>query len=493
VPKGKKSCGFYINGFVAPSPSNLSFPTINNTYKSTDLFIVPAVHKNIQQTGFDNSKITHELIVKHKGNTGATNLYLCFFLVNGSGDAGTYSSTTVKDIDGLISYIASPSDGSSSIALNNYITVDKNSKAVLYVNQNTEPVIVFTSPVVTLKSDLSKLINQTNFDKDLKIVDYNFLLSNSTDSLTNVDLSTLKNPNWPSNGKLSKGMGFYLVSNNIIYTMNGDQIYMECQPTGVSADEIKAYNVPIDSEYTNNSKKYDSMRDLVSVSIFFTLLLFYYFAGPYLYKLGVIDNVNKFVFAATDDEKASITRMTTVDTFIFLYMIILIIVVAVKYQLSVMYLVVFFVLGIAIINYNKLFDDFMTTKVKNDRGGVKEYKMNLPKSATFSYFDPRDIIAFIRESMDYLPNKDLYSGILLFFVIIIICVLAGVKATPKNDLKITQEELSLTYIGLIGIVPIFSMIRMHYVDVDTTVSISKAAANVNAAAAATVAAVAAVI
>ena len=86
-----------------------------------------------------------------------------------------------------------------------------------------------------------------------------------------------------------------------------DNIYIDCSPTGESAENIATYNVPINSEYTKDAKKLDLMRTLLNLCVALIFLIIAYFTLPRMYKYGVIDPVNREFPDLIQDDKTILT------------------------------------------------------------------------------------------------------------------------------------------------------------------------------------------
>lgn len=91
-----------------------------------------------------------------------------------------------------------------------------------------------------------------------------------------------------------------------------DDIYIDCSPTGESAENIATYNVPINSEYTKDAKKLDLMRTLLNLCLALIILIITYFTIPRLYKYGIIDPINR-EFPDVDKPDKEILKKTDED------------------------------------------------------------------------------------------------------------------------------------------------------------------------------------
>jgi hypothetical protein len=72
-----------------------------------------------------------------------------------------------------------------------------------------------------------------------------------------------------------------------------DQIYIDCQPTGVSSETIASYNVPINSEYTENADLISYQRTSTTMFFFTIAAVVGYVTGPEVYKLFIINPIIK--------------------------------------------------------------------------------------------------------------------------------------------------------------------------------------------------------
>ena len=72
-----------------------------------------------------------------------------------------------------------------------------------------------------------------------------------------------------------------------------DQIYIDCQPTGVSSETIASYNVPINSEYTENADLISYQRTSTTMFFFTIAAVVGYLTGPEVYKLLIINPIIK--------------------------------------------------------------------------------------------------------------------------------------------------------------------------------------------------------
>lgn len=161
--------------------------------------------------------------------------------------------------------------------------------------------------------------------------------------------------------------------------------YLDCQPTGHSAEEIVAYSVPIDSEYTRDSARIDIYKTLINVCLILIIMIGVYFIVPLTYKYSVIDVINLNYNEEVDVDNPTYKskedfnrlrqdRMSAVDiilTIWFLTMFIISILYAIDYGIAWAYICVCIVLiyfmGWSVISQNKPDISFMTTSRNNKK------------------------------------------------------------------------------------------------------------------------------
>jgi hypothetical protein len=230
---------------------NVTYPNSLNNYNATNIYISGILHNNIIQI---SSTSMAELIIEHKAITGFGTLYTCFLLefINGSKD--------VNDIDKLISMYNSKN--TKNILFNLNKTIPTQDYCIIYKPTNSITAMVFTTPIY---------LNQNSYDILLK----NKIGANNLFSNYNTNYIVLPKANISQRGE--------------------EEIYIDCTPTGESAETIATYNVPIQSEYTRDWGKLDFMKMTIQLLMVFILLLTTYFGVPIMYKRVVVDNISRLI------------------------------------------------------------------------------------------------------------------------------------------------------------------------------------------------------
>ena len=256
-----------------------NLPTV---YRPTYLYIFSLLHNNI--TGLTSGEqadksIIGELVIEHKNNSNDHKLFLCILLKEPASTLGA----TYTNVDNIIKMIHSdltktsisdstdPNKAIASIQLNLDVDIPKQENCIIYkdsINTNNT-VIVLTEPITLGSSDISKLISKFEGTTNL------FSISAPNDYASKT--AEVAASGAESGKKAAVG------------DSTGDDIYIDCQPTGASLEEIKTYNIPIGSALSQDMQKLDFMKTSVNFFLFCLGLVLVYMGVPMLYKMLVID------------------------------------------------------------------------------------------------------------------------------------------------------------------------------------------------------------
>lgn len=323
---------------------NVTYPNSLNNYNATNIYISTSIHNNISQLTIT----TAELIIEHKSITGFETLYTCFLLefVGGSKD--------INDIDKVIDMYNSKTKKSITFNLNKTIPVQD--YCIVYKPTNSITTMVFTTPI---------FLNQNSNDIFIK----NKIGANTLFAIYNANYIVLPKANISQRGE--------------------EEIYIDCTPTGESAETIATYNVPIQSEYTRDWGKLDFMKMTIQLLMIFILLLTTYFGVPIMYKRVVVDNINRLIdnnihsVRTTGGRKlvGKNIRNITVDWVLLIFSFIIISISFIysitskitnfQYVQYTVYLFIFYLLSIAIVAFNKSSGYFKEGYIIKDLNDIK--------------------------------------------------------------------------------------------------------------------------
>ena len=386
---------------------NVTYPNSLNNYNATNIYISSIIHNNITQI---SSTSMAELIIEHKTITGFGTLYTCFLLefINGSKD--------VNDLDKLISMYNSKN--TKNILFNLNKTIPTQDYCIIYKPTNSITAMVFTTPIY---------LNQNSYDILLK----NTIGANNLFSNYNANYIVLPKANISQRGE--------------------EEIYIDCTPTGESAETIATYNVPIQSEYTRDWGKLDFMKMTIQLLMVFILLLTTYFGVPIMYKRVVVDNISRLISNEIHSIRSKDGRIyagkqirnITVDLFLSIFSSLII---GFSFLFSIssknynylqytVYLFIFGILSMAIIAFNKSSGYFKEGYINKDLFDIEKYDQKDVSSKKLS-----DILKFLGDIGSFLgeafvgkdnkkdvKNWAMVGGFLTFTYIFLIIFRWGIR------------------------------------------------------------------
>jgi uncharacterized membrane protein YccF (DUF307 family) len=250
-------------------------------YTPTYMYIFSLLHNNI--SGITSSidkenSIVGELVIEHKNNNNDNKLFLCILLKGYTADFdGTPSS-----IDNILQMIFSDPTVTDTFDKRHYLTscelafdkkdIKTNQNCFIY-NDTIHPnntVIILTEPILLGNKNYSNLISKFEKNTDLfSISAPTNYESETSGAITNAPAET---------------------SDNVVLGKRiDDEIYIDCQPTGPSLEDIATYNIPIGSALSQDMQKLDFMKTSVNFFLFCLGLILIYMGVPVLYKMLVID------------------------------------------------------------------------------------------------------------------------------------------------------------------------------------------------------------
>jgi hypothetical protein len=200
------------------------------------------------------------------------------------------TSTKINEIDKIITNWSTPLPTPSTIFPINIDEMIPNSDFYYYddIKNNKSKVIVFNNPIGVNKSSFNIITNTY----PIKRRDISGLTATAPQSFNYL----------PSSQASSAG---------------NDEIYIDCQPTGVSEDEVKTYNLPLNSAYTNSVMKVDSANQTTLLFVLVVLLAVLYFTSPYMYETLIIKNLALTTFS--NNNKTFFDRLRAIElTLLFL-------------------------------------------------------------------------------------------------------------------------------------------------------------------------------
>jgi hypothetical protein len=235
---------------------------------------------------------------------------------------------------------------------------------------------------------------------------------------------------------------------------NPDEIYIDCQPTGVSSKEITTYNLPINSGLAREMGQINFMKTSVHFFLFILGIIIIYIAVPMIYKMMVIDKVLTMIPNDTNDFSRK-RRIRSADILLCLGFTAFIITSFYygfqgdgDYTMITNGLFAFVILGISfslILNGKLDSNNFL----KTGNNGIK-YEKDEEKTITFS--DPTDVLTLLTACIGFMIDRKrallhILSVELIVFILLLI-LYKGTGSIDKNDYNRYCRDFLLIYIPI---------------------------------------------
>jgi len=292
---------------IQPDPSaastyyKIAYPTTSGSspllfykkdgYTPTFIYFFKVLHTNIKGlTDVTSNNIVGEMVIEHESTSSSKKLYLCVFITN-PGNAIPNSNQTF--IDKFFTMINAEDDDASQTSMSFTMNTEIPSpqKFLTYQDPATKHTIIMLTSPIPISSATS-----THFN----------LLTNNSYGLFSIDkpASPVTTTTTSDKDAIAKSLS------------NEDgQIYIQCNPTGPSIDEINTYNIPIGSALSKDIQNLDLMKTSVNFFLFCFGLILVYVGVPAIYKMGVIDKTIAN-YDGKDSDKTRKIRIRSIDIFL---------------------------------------------------------------------------------------------------------------------------------------------------------------------------------
>lgn len=237
----------------------------NTVYNHSKAYFYTLIHDNIGEVtnGRDAARKYGELIIEHKPPGSTNKTFVCFLLEYTDSDQ-------ITDIDTMINFKATNKPIIyADVELNSVIP--KQDSCVVYdsmVSNVKSTVFVFTTPI-KINAASKKRIMQCKDVANVPIVKYN--------------------------------SGYTILPARNISLPDPDQIYINCNPTGESADKIDTYNLPINSVSGSEQDAKSAMQTMTMFAIFVIVSVGLVAFVPGIYKFTVLQRALTLTRSKTED------------------------------------------------------------------------------------------------------------------------------------------------------------------------------------------------
>ena len=250
----------------------------NTVYNHSKAYFYTLIHDNIGEVtnGRDAARKYGELIIEHKPPGSTNKTFVCVLLEYTDSDQ-------ITDIDTMINFKATNKPTIyADVELNS--VVPKQDSCVVYdstVNNIKSTVFVFTKPIKINRTSKARIM-QCNDVANIPIVKYN--------------------------------SGYTVLPARNISLPDPDQIYINCNPTGESADKIDTYNLPINSASGSEQDARSAMQTMTMFAIFVIVSIGLVAFVPGIYKYTVLQRTLTLIDPIINDrDNAFLGYMRALD------------------------------------------------------------------------------------------------------------------------------------------------------------------------------------
>jgi hypothetical protein len=266
---------------IMHSGVNPSLVFKNTDWKVTELIVSGSLHN----VGSEETP-TGELIIVHTANSNSDfKLALCVPLIIVNTEEP--SNTTNNDLYKLFEVMSSDStDVATNISLNSLIGSEKmvhysGASSAAVADAKPYEVLVYSKPFTVGKKDIGFLDNLNN--------------------LNNIAVPFTPNTDYS------------IIPSSSVSSISADNIYIDCSPTGESKETIATYNVPINSEYTENASKLQFANTTMQSVYFVLMLSVAYLVVPQAFKsFGVNKNIEQ-LFSLAENKSNDLVVLNAED------------------------------------------------------------------------------------------------------------------------------------------------------------------------------------
>jgi hypothetical protein len=361
-------------------------------YGTTKLYIYGLLHNNIKEVTTNNSNIIGELVLEHVMSTATA--YTCFFITQAAD-----SSKPSNDIDNIYFLLSDANSVSANVVLNNLIPTQNNCIIYDSGSDQRKPVFIFTTPI------------QVNASTAAEIKTY-------------IKTTTLFNINAPTR--------YTIIPKANILKQQDDEIYIDCNPTGESDENIQTYNVPINSAYSDQKNNMDFMKTTINFFTFIVGLAFCYFAVPQLYKAIVVDKAILFHDKYSSSVPNIWVRIRSADLWLTLTMMCVFLSLLIigfqtsnyTYITTALFICVFYGLSFSILQNSKMDGEFMKLRTPTLTRAAP-YETPPEDGEPIKYFKPMDFFNLAVQSLMFFGKECVpsYLGAAIMYLIILLLAL----------------------------------------------------------------------
>jgi hypothetical protein len=281
------SVGGYTEGFDQFVSKKDNVDTTNqfqiNYYFQDSFFNIKNSNNNTQPKTFSSENKIGSLTWNDQNTVNSTTysfntiyLYSNTHNISGISDSSTVGEIVIESDDkkGYLCFLLKT--GSSSSTIDNFL---KSTSDTTTMNLNK----------VIPNQDLCIYYKDSNSNKNIFIMLNPIIISKDTEAIIKT-LSPIDQSPFSPNAPATNPSWYQIV--DIHNVPNNNEIYIDCQPTGVSDEEIQMRNIPLNDNSSTGFTQLQAAQTVSNFAIFALILVFSWFSIPEYYKYLVVDSIN---------------------------------------------------------------------------------------------------------------------------------------------------------------------------------------------------------
>ena len=344
---------------------NFVDPSINpSKYTSEYIYFFGLLHNNIIKVSSNSKDIVGEVVVQHTNPNSQENVFVCYLIKE------TDDEKRSNSLDKFVKFIQEDTNQiEANLSLDDTIPYQK--KCVNYTDKNDNHIYIYTNPIRVNKktAELFKKasVQTALFDVNAPLQPRYIALF---DKSIKEEFGNIVEGNENQNGSID------------------DEIYIDCSPTGESSENILAYSIPVDSEYTDSKTQVEFFKTAMYFMFFILITAMVNIFVPSVYKQIIIDKINKWadVDSANYGKHKKIRDADILISLIYFAFTFSLFGIPMSYTcdststnyapIIILFLFIYYVMSFALIQGKKTETSFMTTEGARDSAGLYTDNIN---------------------------------------------------------------------------------------------------------------------
>jgi len=264
-----KDTYFRIN-YPSKEP-NFVDPSINpSKYTSEYIYFFGLLHNNIIKVSSNSKDIVGEIVVQHTNPNSQEKVFVCYLIKE------TDDEKRSNSLDKFVKFIQEDTNQiEANLSLDDTIPYQK--KCVNYTDKNDNHIYIYTNPIRVNKKT-AELFKKASVQTAL------------------FDVNAPLQPRYIAlfDKSIKEEFGNIVEGNQNQNDSIDNEIYIDCSPTGESSENILAYSIPVDSEFTESKTQVEFFKTAMYFMFFILITAMVNIFVPSVYKKIIIDKINNW-------------------------------------------------------------------------------------------------------------------------------------------------------------------------------------------------------